>query len=306
MSAHPLDNAGTVTIGGELAIHRLGYGGFRLTGEGCYGPTPHLDDARATLRLLPELGVDFVQTSIAFGPMVSECLIRQALHPYAGMTIGTGGGVLRPAPFEWRPHGHPISLRKMVETSIAVLGVDHLDLWFLDFVDPQVPADDQFGAIADMQRAGLIRHAGLSSASTTHIAAANKHFPVAAVQNRYNLTDRRSEGVLEQCERLGIPFLAFYPLATGAFGAADSILRAVAAKIGITPAQAAIAWLLHRSKSIVVFPGTIRPDHLRENVAAADIRLSDEQYRAIERVGQRAVALRSIAHAARPPVASAA
>jgi len=301
-----ITNAGTVTIGGDLTIHRLGYGGLRLTGPGGFGPTPDLASARSTLRLLPELGVDFVQTSLAFGPLVSECLIRETLHPYRGITVGTGGGVVRPAPFEWRPHGHPVALRKMVETSIAVLGVDHLELWFHDLLDPKVPADDQYGAIADMQRAGLIRHAGLGSVSTTQIATASKYFRVAAVQNRYNLTDRRSEGVLDYCERHGIPFLAYFPLATGAFGAPDSILRSVAAKIGITPAQAAIAWLLHRSKFLVVFPGTTNAAHLRENVAAAAIQLSDDQYRAIERVGQRAAALRAIAEAPSQRAASAA
>lgn len=283
--------AGTIAIG-DLEIHRLGYGGMRLTGPGCYGPPPNLDTARATLRSLPELGVNFVDTSNAFGPMFSELLVREALHPYRGLTVATAGGVLRPAPFEWRSDGRPKSLRVAVEASLAVLRLERIELWFLQRIDSQVPADEQFGAIAELQRAGVIRHLGLANVSVEEIEAASKHFTVAAVQNRYHVIDRRSESVLEHCERAGIPFIAYFPLATGALAGPESILRGVAAKIGITPGQAALAWLLRRSKSIVVAPGTTDPQHVRENVAAASITLTDEQYRAIERVGQKAARLR--------------
>lgn len=184
-------------------------------------------------------------------------------------------------------------MRAAVQGSLATLGVERIDLWQLHRIDPAVPADEQFAAIAQMQRDGLIRHVGLSNVWPEQIEAARKHFTVAAVQNLYHVIDRRSEPVVEYCEQHGIPFIAYFPLATGALAQRDSILQHVATKLGITPGQAALAWLLKRSPSIVVIPGTQNPEHLRENVAAGSIELSDEQYAEIERIGRKADQLRA-------------
>ena len=286
-------NAGTVTIGGDLTIHRLGLGTMRLTGAGMFGPPRDIDGARATLRTARELGIDFIDTANAYGPIVAELLVRETLHPYPNITVSTKGGMLRPGPNEWRIDGRPASLRAAAEASLKVLGVERIDLWHLHRIDPNVPADDQFTAVADLQRAGLIRHAGLSEVSIEQIEAARKHFPVATVQNAYHVIERRSDPVIDYCEREGIVFIAYFPLATGALAAADSILGPVAARLGITPAQAAIAWLLHRSPALVAIPGTSRVDHLRENVAAADLRLSPDDLAAIEKVGRKAALLRA-------------
>ena len=284
--------AGTITIGGDLTIHRLGLGTMRLTGPGMFGPPANLDEARAVLRTARDLGIDFIDTANAYGPVVAEFLVRETLHPYTGITVATKGGMLRPGPNDWRIDGRPASLRAAVEASLKVLGVERIDLWHLHRVDPNVPQDDQFAAVAEMQRAGLIRHAGLSEVSVEQIEAARKHFAVASVQNAYHVIERRSDPVIDYCAREGIAFIAYFPLATGALAAADSVLTGVAARLGITPAQAAIAWLLLRSPALVAIPGTSRVDHLRENAAAADIRLSAEDVAAIEKVGRKAAMLR--------------
>ena len=284
--------SGTITIGGDLTVHRLGYGAMRITGVGFFGPPADMAGARATLRSLPELGVSFVDTAIAYGPMVSEMLVREALHPYPGMVVATKGGILRPGPYQWVMDGRPEMLKANVEASLKLLGKDQLDLWQLHRIDAKVPRDEQFGAIAEMQKSGLLRHVGLSNVSLDDIAAAGTHFTVATVQNPYHVIDRTSEPVLEHCEKVGIPFIAYYPLATGALAAADSILARVAQTIGITPAQAALAWLLRRSTSIIAIPGTHRPDHVRENVGAAEVVLTDAQYDEIEKIGKKAAMLR--------------
>jgi aryl-alcohol dehydrogenase-like predicted oxidoreductase len=286
--------AGTVTIG-DLSIHRLGFGTMRLTGPGMFGPPTDLAAARAVLRSVRELGINFIDTANAYGPIVAELLVRECCHPYEGMVVSTKGGLLRPGPEQWTRDGRPSSLRAAVEASIKVLGVERLDLWFLHRVDEKVPTDDQFGVIAEMQRAGLIRHVGLSDVTVEQVEAAGKHFPVTCVQFGYHVVQRKHEPMLEYCERIGIPFIAYFPLGTGMLAAPDSVLARVATKIGITPAQAAIAWLLKRSRSLVTIPGTSRPDHLRENVGAADVVLSDEQYAEIERVGEKASRMRASA-----------
>jgi pyridoxine 4-dehydrogenase len=286
-------DAGTITIGGDLVVNRLGFGAMRLTGPGIMGPPIDMAAARATLRALPELGVNFIDTSNAYGPVVSELLVREVLHPYTGLVIATKGGLLRPGPNQWLNDGRPQSLRAAVENSLKVLGIERIDLWQLHRIDPKIPADDQFGAIADIQRAGLIRHVGLSEVSVEQIVAAGTHFTVASVQNSYHVIQRAHEAVLEHCERAGIPFITYFPLATGALAAPDSVLARTATKLGITPAQAALAWLLHRSKQIIAIPGTSNPEHLRENVAAAAVHLTDEQADEIERVGKKAALLRA-------------
>ncbi|HEX3476949.1 MAG TPA: aldo/keto reductase [Kofleriaceae bacterium] len=283
---------GTIAIG-DFEVCRLGFGTMRLVGPGVIGPPRDVAAARETLRLLPELGVNLVDTANSYGPLLAEWLVRAVLHPYRGLLVATKGGLLRPGPNQWQTDGRPEALRAAVKGSLATLGVERLDLWQLHRIDPEVPADEQFAAIAEMQRDGLIRHVGLSNVSGEHIEAAGKHFTVAAVQNLYHVIDRRSEPVVEYCEQHGIPFLAYFPLATGALAAHDSILQHVAGKIGITPGQAALAWLLKRSPSIIAIPGTQNPEHLHENVAAASIELSDEQYAEIERIGRKADQLRA-------------
>jgi len=293
MNAPSADAAGTVTIGGDLVVNRLGFGTMRLTGAGAFGPPRDLDAARAALRASIDLGVNLIDTSNAFGPLVAELLVREVLHPYRDITIATKGGLLRPAPFQWNNDGRPESLRTMVDVSLKVLAIERIDLWYLQRIDPNVPADEQFGVVAELQRAGKIRHIGLSEVSVEQIVAAGKHFTVAAVDNRYHVIDRGHEAVLEHCERAGIPFVAHFPLATGALAAPDSVLARIAQRLGITAAQAAIAWLLARSKSLVAIPGTSRPDHARENIAAASIALSPEDFAEIERVGRKAAMLRA-------------
>jgi aryl-alcohol dehydrogenase-like predicted oxidoreductase len=283
--------AGTIAIG-DLTVHRLGFGAMRLTGPGIFGPPRDVDAARTTLRALPELGIDFIDTANAYGPVVSELLVRECLHPYRGMVIATKGGFVRPGPNQWLPDGRPESLRIAVDSSLKVLGVERIDVWHLHRVDPKVPAHEQFAAIAELQREGKLRHVGLSEVSVAQIEAAGKHFTVASVQNGYHLIERKNEPVLEYCERAGIPFIAYFPLATGALAAPDSILTSVAGELGATPAQVAIAWLLRRSRSLIVIPGTSRPDHASENVAAANLVLDDEQFQRIERIGKKAALLR--------------
>jgi pyridoxine 4-dehydrogenase len=278
---------------GDLEIGRVGFGAMRITGPGIMGPPPDLAAAHATLAALPELGIDFVDTSNAYGPLVSEMMIRQILHPYRGIAIATKGGFLRPGPNQWLIDCRPLQLRAAVDNSLKLLGVDQIDLWQLHRIDPKVPEDDQFGTIGELVREGKIRNAGLSNVEREHIDAAAKYFTVASVQNRFHVIDRTFEPVLVRCEQLGIPFIAYFPLATGALAASDSILARVAKDIGITPGQAALAWLLKRSPSIVVIPGTQNPAHARENVAARDITLTDEQFAAIGRVGEKAAKLRA-------------
>ena len=285
--------SGTISIGGDLEVHRLGYGAMRITGPGFIGPPPDMAGARATLRALPGLGVTFVDTAIAYGPMISEMLVREALHPYTGMVVATKGGMLRPGPYQWVMDGRPEALKASVEASTKLLGVERLDLWQLHKIDAKVPRDEQFGAIAEIQKSGMIRHVGLCNVTIGDLDAAAKHLTVATVQNPYHVIDRTSEPVLERCEKDGIPFIAYYPLATGALAAHDSILARVAQSIGIAPSQAALAWLLRRSKSIIVIPGTHSPEHVRENVGAASVVLDDEQYAEIERVGRKAAMLRA-------------
>ena len=283
----------TITIGGDLVVNRLGYGTMRITGPGVIGPPPDIAAARETLRLLPELGVNLIETSAAYGPLVADLLVRDVLHPYRGLVIAASGGMLRPGPSQWSIDGRPEALRRAVETSLKTLDVERLDLWQLQRIDPKIPIDDQFGAIAELQREGLVRHVGLCNVTVEQIDAAAAHFTVASVQSRYHVIDRNEEPVLERCERDGIPFIAYFPLATGALAAADSILVRIAAKLAITPAQVALAWLLRRSNVIVAVPGTTQPHHLRENVAAATVELTDDQFAEIGRIGRRAAMLRA-------------
>jgi aryl-alcohol dehydrogenase-like predicted oxidoreductase len=273
-------------VGGDLEIHRLGFGAMRITGKGVWGPPPDREAALRLLRRVPELGVDFIDTADSYGPDVSEQLICEALHPYEGLVIATKGGLTRGGPDQWTPDGRPDYLIAQARKSLRKLGVERIDLWQLHRIDPKVPRDEQFGAIRQMLDEGLVRHAGLSEVGVEDIEAARKVFPVATVQNRYNLADRASEHVLEHCERLGIGFIPWYPLAAGSLARPGSVLDAVARHHGASGGQIALAWLLRRSPVMLPIPGTGSIEHLEQNMGAATIRLSDEDFAAIERAAR--------------------
>jgi aryl-alcohol dehydrogenase-like predicted oxidoreductase len=287
MSKHPsAESSGSFRLGGDLSVHRLGFGAMRITGKGIWGPPEDGKAARETLRILPELGVSFVDTADAYGPFVSEDLLREVLHPYKGIVVATKGGLTRSGPEVWEPLGRPEYLRQCVHMSLRRLGVERIDLWQLHRVDHKVPRDEQFDAIAEMQKKGLIRHVGLSEVTVDDIEAAERHFRVVSVQNQYNLTDRKSETVLDYCERKSIAFIPWFPLAAGALARPGSVLDTIAQKHSATPSQIALAWTLKRSRVMLPIPGTSKPDHLRQNVAAAAIQLTDEEFATLDRAGR--------------------
>jgi aryl-alcohol dehydrogenase-like predicted oxidoreductase len=274
--------SGQFSIGGDLPVNRLGFGAMRITGPGIWGEPENRDEAIAVLRRLPELGVDFVDTADSYGPYVSEDLIAQALSPYSKTVIATKGGLTRSGPNVWEQVGRPEYLRQCAQMSLRRLKVERIDLWQLHRIDAKVPRDEQFGAIAQMQKEGLIRHAGLSQVSVEEIQAAQKHFKVATVQNLYNLTNRSSEAVLDHCEAHGIGFIPWYPLASGDLARPGGVLDAIVHKTGATPSQIALAWVLKRSPVMLPIPGTSKVKHLEDNVAAAGITLSDEDFAALD------------------------
>jgi len=270
----------TFKLGGEREIHRLGFGAMRLTGKGIWGPPKDREEALRVLRALPGLGVDFIDTADSYGPDVSEPLIREALHPYGKMLIATKGGLERPGPDRWKPNGDPKRLIAQAKKSRDHLGVDQIDLWQLHRIDAAVPRDEQFAAIRELLDTKVIRFAGLSEVSVEEIEAAAKVFPVATVQNKYNIADRASEKVLEHCEKKNIGFIPWFPLAAGNLGVGRA-LESVAKKHSVEPGQVALAWLLHRSPVMLPIPGTSQVAHLKENVAAAAIALSAEDFAAL-------------------------
>lgn len=278
--------SGTIRIGGDLTVNRLGFGAMRITGKGIWGEPADRDEALRVLRRLPELGVNFIDTADSYGPYVSEHLIREALHPYEGLVIATKGGLTRHGPDIWKPLGRPEYLRQCVLMSLRRLGVERIDLWQLHRIDPKVPRDEQFGVIADMQREGLIRHVGLSEVRITDIEAALPHFKVVSVQNLYNLVNRQSEDVLDYCTREGIAFIPWYPLAAGRLTAEGTVLDRVAKRLGASAAQVALAWVLERSAAMLPIPGTGQVKHLEENVAAAAVELTEEDFQQLERAGR--------------------
>lgn len=275
--------SGVFRIGGDIPIHRLGYGAMRITGDGIWGQPRDRDEALRVLRRLPELGVDFIDTADSYGPFVSEDLIAEALAPYPGMLIATKGGLARTAPDVWVPLGRPEYLRQCVQMSLRRLKQERIGLWQLHRIDPKVPREEQFGVIAEMIAEGLIAHAGLSECGVDDLVEARKLFPVATVQNLYNLGNRRSEAVVEYCEREGIAFIPWYPLASGDLAKPGGSLDAIARKLDATPSQIALAWVLKRSPVILPIPGTSKVAHLEDNVRAAAITLSDEDYATLER-----------------------
>ena len=273
--------SGRFDIGGDVPVNRLGFGAMRITGKGIWGEPSDPAAARATLKRVPELGINLIDTADSYGPDVSENLIRETLHPYRDLLVATKGGLTRHGPDIWRPLGRPDYLRRCVLMSLRRLGVERIDLWQLHRIDPNVPRDEQFDAIAAMRKEGLIRHVGLSEVGIEDIVAAGKHFPVATVQNLYNLGNRQSEDVLDYCEKHGIGFIPWFPLAAGELTGPGSLAAKIAQRLGATSGQVALAWLLKRSPVILPIPGTGSVHHLEENVASAALTLSDADFAAL-------------------------
>jgi pyridoxine 4-dehydrogenase len=278
--------SGRFRIGGVFDVNRLGFGAMRIVGKGIWGPTTDRDEALKTLRRLPDLGVDFVDTADSYGPNFSEELIREALAPYGEIHIATKGGFARTGPNVWVPLGRPEYLIQQAHTSRWRLGVETIDLWQLHRIDSKVPPKEQFDAIASLIKDKVIRCAGLSEVSVAQIEAASKVFPVATVQNRYNFMDRASEAALGYCEKNGIGFIPWAPLDAGASARPGSALDAIAHKHKASPGQIALAWLLKRSPVMLPIPGTGKVAHLEENVGAAAIKLSDDEFGALDRAGR--------------------
>jgi len=278
--------SGRFRIGGAFDVNRLGFGAMRVVGKGIWGPPPDRAEALKTLRRLPDLGVDFIDTADTYGPNFSEALIHEALAPYATIHIATKGGLARTGPNIWIPVGRPEYLIQQAHTSRWRLGVEVIDLWQLHRIDPKVPSGEQFDAIATLIKDKVIRCAGLSEVTVAQIEAAAKVFPVATVQNRYNFMDRASEAALDHCEKNGIGFIPWAPLDAGASARPGSALDAVAHKHKATPGQIALAWLLKRSPVMLPIPGTGKVAHLEENVGAAAIKLTDDEFATLDRVGR--------------------
>ena len=290
MTTPDASRSGRFAIGGDLEITRLGFGAMRVTGKGIWGYPSDRAEALRTLSHLPELGIDFIDTADSYGPDVSELLIAEALAPYPGTVVATKGGLVRPGPGKWVPVGRPEYLRQQVQMSLRHLRLERIEVWQLHRIDPKVPRDEQFGAISAMQKEGLIHHVGLSNVSVEEIGAAQKFFRVTTVQNRYNLIDRQSEAVLAHCEANGIGFIPWYPLAAGDLARPGSLLNEIAGRHGATPSQVALAWVLKRSPVMLPIPGTGKVRHLEENVGAAAIQLSDEDFARLDAQGRAAAA----------------
>jgi pyridoxine 4-dehydrogenase len=278
--------SGIFKIGGEIAVHRLGYGAMRITGRGIWGDPEDRSEAIATLKRVPDLGINFIDTADSYGPDVSEELVREALHPYGDILVATKAGLARTGPSQWVPLGRPEYLIQQAHTSRRRLGVETIGLWQLHRIDSKVPRDEQFGAIKSLISAGVIRHAGLSEVSVGEIEAAQKAFKVATVQNRYNFADRSSEDVLDYCEKHGIGFIPWFPLGAGDLAKPGSALDAIAHAHEATPGQIALAWLLQRSPVMLPIPGTSKVAHLEENIAAADIKLTAAEFTSLDHAGR--------------------
>jgi pyridoxine 4-dehydrogenase len=275
--------SGIFKIGGKIPVHRLGFGAMRVTGSGVWGPPQDKAEALRTLKALPGLGVDFIDTADSYGPEVSENLIREALHPYKGLLIATKGGLTRPGPGNWVPKGDPKYLVDAAHKSRERLGVETIALWQLHRIDPKVPAAEQFAAIRSLLDDGVIAHAGLSEVSVAEIEAAGKVFPVATVQNKYNLVDRASEEVLDYCEKHNIGFIPWFPLAAGDLSKPGGILDQIGHAHKASPGAVGLAWLLKRSPVMLPIPGTSKVNHLEENIAGAEVTLSDEEFNTLDR-----------------------
>ena len=282
--ALPAAAAGSMTLGGDLVVRRMGFGAMRLTGQGVWGDPPDRARAHAVLRRAVELGVNLIDTADSYGPEVSETLIAEALHPYpAGLVVATKGGLTRSGPGQWHRNGRPEHLRQACEGSLRRLRVDRIDLYQLHAVDAAVPLEDSLGELSRLRSEGKIRHLGLSNVGAEQLQRARALVPIVSVQNRYNLGDRASEDVLQLCAREGLGFLPWYPVGAGALAKAGGALDRVARKHAVTPAQVALAWLLLKSPVMLPIPGTSSVEHLEENVAAAALSLDDAEMLALER-----------------------
>jgi pyridoxine 4-dehydrogenase len=276
--------AGTFTLGGELTVRRLGFGAMRITGEGIWGEPDDRDEAIAVVRRAVELGVNLIDTADSYGPEVSENIIAEALHPYPdGLVIATKGGLVRPGPGRWERDARPKHLREACEASLRRLRLERIDLYQLHAPDPEVPFEESVETMAALREEGKVRLVGLSNVSVEELERAEAIVPIASVQNRFNLEDRKAEDVLEACEERGIGFIPWFPLATGKLARSGGPLDEIAERHDATPSQIALAWLLARSPVMLPIPGTGSVKHLEENLAAAFIELSDEE---VEELGR--------------------
>jgi aryl-alcohol dehydrogenase-like predicted oxidoreductase len=278
----PAAAAGTITLGGDLTVNRMGYGAMRLTGTGIWGPPKDSEEAVRVLQRAVDLGVNFIDTADSYGPHIAEQLIADALYPYPGLVIATKGGLERPGPDIWVENGRPDFLRAQLEGSLKRLRRDHIDLYQLHRIDPKVPAEQQFTVLRQFQDEGLVRHVGLSEVTVAELEQAREFLPIVSVQNRYNVTDRKWEEEVEYSEREGLAFIPWFPLSAGAL--ADPVLHRVAARHGATVFQVALAWLLEHSPAMLVIPGTSSVEHLDQNVAAAELRLTKKDMKELEEI----------------------
>jgi pyridoxine 4-dehydrogenase len=275
----------TFTLGGDMTVNRLGFGAMRVTGQGIWGWPPDRANALKVLRQAIELGVNLIDTADAYGPDTSELLIAEALHPYPnGLVIATKGGLTRPGPEQWVLNGRPEHLKQAVEGSLKRLRLERIDLYQLHAIDPQVPLEESLGALKQMQESGKIRHVGLSNFDTDEIKRARKVVPIVSVQNRYNIEDRESESVLAYCEKENLGFLPWFPIGGGGGLKSENPLSVAAKAHGVSVVQVALAWLLQRSSVMLPIPGTSSLKHLEENVAAAKLKLTPEEWKAINRI----------------------
>ncbi|MFB2600165.1 aldo/keto reductase [Herbiconiux sp. P17] len=282
-TATPASASGTFAIGGDLTVNRLGFGTMQLTGPGVWGDPADRSAAIAVLRRAVDLGVNLIDTADAYGPFVTDALIREALHPYASdVAIATKVGFTRQGPHQWTPVGRPEYLRQQTELNLRNLGVDRIDLLQLHRIDPKVPLEDQIGELAALQSEGKVRHIGLSEVTVDDVVAARAIAPIVSVQNLFNLTNRSASELLDYSAAEGIAFIPWFPLATGALSGEGSPLAKLAAAHGSTPSQLALAWLLHRSPVVLPIPGTSSVAHLEENVDAARIQLSPDELEALD------------------------
>jgi pyridoxine 4-dehydrogenase len=285
IAKRPAEKSGDFVIGGDLRVHRLGFGAMRITGKGIWGEPKDRAEAIRVLRKAVELGINFIDTADSYGPLVSEKIIAEALYPYPKeLVIATKAGLERPGPDQWVPNGKPAHLREACEGSLRRLRVERIDLFQLHRIDDKVPAEDQLGTLKELQAEGKIKHIGLSEVSVAQIEHARKLVPIVTVQNRYSVLDRGAEDVLEYCERAKIGFIPWFPLGAGELSAAGSKLEKIAEQAKITPSQLALAWLLRRSAVMLPIPGTSRVDHLEENVATASVKIDDRTYEELNKL----------------------
>jgi pyridoxine 4-dehydrogenase len=277
--------SGTFTLGGDLTVNRLGFGAMRIVGKGVWGPPDDRDECVRVLRRAVELGVNFFDTADSYGPYISEDIIREALYPYDGLVIATKAGFLRTGPDIWIEMGYPSYLRQECEMSLRRLGVDTIDLFQLHRVDPKWPLADQVGELLRLKNEGKIRHIGLSEVDVDQLKEAQTITEIVSVQNMYNLTTRGSEPLLDEATKQGVAFIPWFPLAAGPLAAADGPLQRIAADHHASPSQLALAWLLKRSPVILPIPGTSKVAHLEENVAAAEITLTDDEFKTLAAAG---------------------